>query len=245
MRHAGLTALALLGYLALISPVRAQPSENQYYALAGQLGKVEYQYYDRGVHDPQFPGLTSFVLSYNRVKWSYDYRFEERSGERWLVVNVTIKPEFNVEVKHEMRLPRPSSENDRGFNSVRRHEFDHVAISADERPRLLLRHLFEHIGKIEKQIDPSTKVTAQLIDTQIEEQLKVRHKAIVEVIKANYVLLDKASAHGTMPLPDRAAFFKALYEKKRLAELKFEYLDEVSDLLKSLKYRQHVAPYQK
>ena len=59
----------------------------------------------------------------------------------------------------------------------------------------------------------------------------------LELARANYVLLDKVSDHGQIPIPQREQFFAQLFTRANLQRNRFPFLDQVSKLLESEAYR--------
>jgi hypothetical protein len=117
------------------------------------------------------------------------------------------------------------------------HEFDHVAISTDERPKLILRHLILSAATIERDLPPETPVTKELIASLVHEEAEAYKEAVRALIKQNYERLDEVSRHGTRDIPDRHRFFEELYSPQGLERQKFAHLDRIRDLLRSDEYR--------
>ena len=71
----------------------------------------------------------------------------------------------------------------------------------------------------------------------VNKEVTRRKDAVIEVARANYVLLDKVSDHGQIPIPDRQRFFAQLFMTANLRQHRFPYLSQVSKLLASDAYR--------
>ena len=123
------------------------------------------------------------------------------------------------------------------------HEFDHVAISSDPRIDLLLEHLLRNISPLQLTIDNDEQLDGDWISDQINAAIDRRTEAMIDSITENYVLLDDITSHGTRAIPDRQAFFEALYTKANFDHQAFQYTGELLDLLRSPAYTEVELPY--
>ena len=144
----------------------------------------------------------------------------------------------NVRVEHVVRLPIKYKTDTVWNGRLLRHEFDHVAVSLDPRPVLLVQHLCQNLPPVERTLaageEPSDVVYKRIINEEFDRRLK----AVNALLQANYVLLDQISKHGTIPIPKRAEFFRKLYTKENLAEQKFPFVEDAIPLLESPSYQQ-------
>lgn len=180
------------------------------------------------------------------VRLEHSFKFhvtKSQKNGRWHVKLVITKFEPMIELTHLIRLPASFKSPRIWRSKILRHEFDHVAVSLDPRAMLLLRHLLAHLPAIERTLKPDEEPSNERLNQLINEEINRRHQAVIELMRQNNVLLDKVGAHGTQPVPDRAAFFAKLYTKPHLAEQKFPFVDHALSLLKSPKYEHAELPF--
>lgn len=159
-----------------------------------------------------------------------------KNGRWWMKVTAkNIKPK--IELKHLIRLPVNLKSPDIWSQSLLRHEFDHVAVSLDPRPRLLLRHLLEKLPPIEQVLDTNEEPPKATLTKLVNDELERRGQSVIELMRRNNKLLDKISVHGALPIAERAAFFTKLYTKQYLAEQQFPFIDHALALLDSKAYQ--------
>ena len=189
--------------------------------------------------DPEFVkaniGKAHFYL---RMTQKFGYGFSKsKKNEQWQVKVTPKNVEATVRVEHVVRLPVKYKAETVWKGRLLRHEFDHVAISLDPRPALLLEHLCRNLPPLDRTLaageEPSDAVYKRIINEEIDR----RRDAVNELIQANYVLLDQVSKHGSIPIPKRAEFFGKLFTKENLAEQKFPYVADVLALLDSPAYQ--------
>ncbi len=176
---------------------------------------------------------------YLRVTQKFKYGFSKsRKDELWQVKITPKNVEPSVHMEHVVRLPVKYKSEAVWSGRLLRHEFDHVAISLDPRPVLLLEHLCRNLPLLERTLaageEPSDAVYKQIIN----EEFAKRRDAVTDLIQANYVLLDQVSKHGSIPVPNRAEFFGKLFTKENLAEQKFPCVTEVIELLETAPFQQ-------
>ena len=79
----------------------------------------------------------------------------------------------------------------------------------------------------------------------INQEIQRRESAVLELLRTNYIALDKVSQNGRTAMQDRNVFFESLYTQSNLEAAKFPFRQEVAALLESESYRQlrpcHVA----
>ena len=213
-------------------PTESAPDEFQRLIKDGQVKLV----YDS---EPEFvkadTGKADFVLIFNQT-YQYNFIKVKRNG-RWHVTLTAKQVKPTVRLEHTIRLPSPYKSDHVWEDRLLRHEFDHVTVSLDPRPAMLIEHLFQHLPPIEHSFDAGQEPSEELYKKLFNEEFDKRGQAVIELIKRNNVLLDNVSKHGTEPVPRRAEFFGRLFLKENLAESKFPFLEEVLDLLETPKYR--------
>lgn len=190
--------------------------------------------------DPEFVKAGRGWADFNvLLKHSYKYNLtKSKKNGRWQVKLVIHKFEPKIELTHLIRLPVSFKSPKVWRSQILRHEFDHVAVSLDPRAILLLRHLLAHLPVIERTLEPDEEPSNERLSQFINEEIDRRRRAVIELMRQNNLLLDNVGHHGVQPVPDRAAFFAKLYTKEHLAEMKFPFVEQVLDLLKSPKYDQ-------
>ncbi len=167
-----------------------------------------------------------------QTRWDYSIAVIRRSGQLELVV----EPKFtflDVKLKHMLRLPQENPGTER-YRTLLLHEYDHVAISTDERARLLLAKLIQSIGAIRKPwgsgaIPPPDSQVNTLISSEIES----RKAAVVKLVLFAYERLDKLTDHGRKPFADRAQFAGWLYSPSHFKEAGFPFFKEADVSLSS------------
>ncbi len=189
--------------------------------------------------DPEFVKAARGWADFHvRLEHTFKYGLvKSRKNDRWQVRLTVAKLEQKIELTHLIRLPASFKSPDVWQGSILRHEFDHVAVSLDPRAMLLLHHLLKHLPVIERTLEPQEEPSNERLKQIITEEIDRRHKAVIELMRQNNVLLDKVGNHGARSVPDRAAFFAKLYTKEHLAEQKFPFVDQVLKLLETKEYQ--------
>ena len=92
---------------------------------------------------PETVGKTEFFL---KVDWSYDYRYVTQATDGGTQVTVTPKNvKLTPRLRHVIRMPVAFYHAEVWDSRLLGHEFDHVAVSLDPRPRALLVHLCSNL----------------------------------------------------------------------------------------------------
>lgn len=237
-----LLLLALVASPVTPVPTKAESEENYFRRMAVQA-KVQCHYIDLKPAGTGYPGETTFYFSHSGLGWTYDLSFENRGASTWLVCRPAVRPDYFSEITHVVQLPRGFQAGEGWFRRLKQHEFDHVAVSADERPRMICDHLIRHIGSLKMETGSTRKPGPQMINRWIAAEISARKEAVAELIRNNYQLLDDTTHHGTRRISDRKQFFEGLYSRERLAELNFKYLDQCAGLLESEAYRKCQSPF--
>lgn len=201
-----------------------------------ERGGVTFDFYDPAKRQMERPARTRFTLSCN---WNFRVMPDSRmQGKR---VRLTLKP-FDVQVTSQiqqtMTLPQSLVDDTFWKRSLVLHEFDHVTIAADPRPRRLIQHLALKMRVIERTLEPGQKPSDTLNTQIVNDELNARRAAVTDLINRNHALLDAKSDHGNVVLPARPKFFQDLYTKANLTAMEFPYLSECLDLLGTKEYSQ-------
>ena len=198
-------------------------------------GNVKVEYDSEGEFAKSGRGWADFHLQEDR-KYRFDLQKQKRQG-RWQVRITVSNVEEKIMLTHIVRMPAQKKSPDIWESWLLKHEFDHVAISLDPRPKILLIHLLKTLPPIERTLDAGEEPTNDVIKRLINEQLDKRAKSIRDVMIHNNQTLDNISHHGTAPIPKRADFFRSLYTKDNLAQARFPYLENVLKVLDSPDYQ--------
>jgi hypothetical protein len=203
-----------------------------------RAGDVTWKLYDT-VGRSDLGGTTDFHFD-DAFDYTYSWRVVEATVGRRLVILPHVRA--SVRLRHTVHLPGGIADTTGWWRRLRRHELDHVAISTDERPRLLFTYLVARLDSVTVPLAANAVVTPGLIRESIGHVIGERHGPVVALLQANYDLLDSLTMHGVVALPDRAAFFRSLYERPRLEAHGFRWLDAVAPILESGRYRNAPRP---
>ena len=192
---------------------------------------------------PDSVGKTDFSLN---LDWKYDYRIVTRMTDAGSEVSVTpMNVKLTTRLRHLIRMPVAWYHAEVWESRLLAHEFDHVAVSLDPRPRVLLVHLCSQLPTQRFLMVGQEKPSEQQIREGINREIHRRQSAIIDLLRANYAVLDKVSRNGQMAIQDRRDFFDSLYTPTNLKAAKFTFQREVAPLVESESYRQlrprHVA----
>jgi len=210
-------------------------------------GNVEFEFYDSRAERRRYPGMALFLL-YVDHHYRFRYDVTQHDGSLHLKIRPVMR-KVECRISHKIRLPERFDSDDRWSHWLVAHEFDHVAISTDPRPIMLIEHLLKKLRPIRRTVElnewgkPGETVDAQYVGRIVEEQVVKRRKAVERLVQANYDLLDEITRHGVRPIPDREAFFESLYTKANLEQMRFPYAAEVSSLLSSRTYQNVERPH--
>jgi|GEM_PF-3706223 len=156
------------------------------------------------------------------------------------VTQVAVTP-MNVKVtprlRHVIRMPIGFYHAEVWKTPLLGHEFDHVAVSLDPRPRALLVHLCSNLPVYRFAQEGEGKPSSEQMRAGIDRELQRRQEAILELLQANYMALDKASTNGREAMQARSDFFESLYTRENLAATAFPFLEEVASILESDAYK--------
>jgi len=192
---------------------------------------------------PDSVGKTDFFLN---LDWSYDYRYATRITAGVTDVSVTpLNVKLTPRLRHVIRMPVAWHHAEVWESRLLGHEFDHVAVSLDPRARALLLHLCSELPVYRFSMAGQEKPSDEQMREGINREIQRRQSAILELVRANYVALDKVSQSGRAAMQDRKVFFESLYTQLNLEAAKFPFRQEVAALLESEQYQRlrpcHVA----
>lgn len=192
------------------------------------------------VADPEFVKMNRGNCTFNlhaTYQFNYRYKLLTPTSDGRARVRITLsKMRAEVTLKHWVRIPDRYSKPKPWETRLMLHEFDHVAISLDPRPKALLRYLAEHLPPFERTLGMGEKPSDDFYRKAITEEANKRKAAVTDLIQQGYEALDAKSSHGMVPISDRLHFFGQLFSEKRLAEMKFPFLAEARDALEAPEY---------
>lgn len=217
--------------LAFRDSILEQPAPQRYQTLIRE-GETTITF----VRDlPETVGKTDFFLN---MEWSYDYRYTTQTTDGITEVSVTaMNLKLSPRLRHVIRLPVAFYHAGVWESQLLGHEFDHVAVSLDPRPQAMLVHLCQLLPAYRFSIIETEKPSDKQMREGINREIQCRQVAILELLRANYLALDKASEHGRSAMEDRNAFFESLYTRENLEAAEFPYLEELAMLLESDSYK--------
>jgi len=198
-------------------------------ALAGNVQTENGQ-----VADPRLNANTRFDISL-QTHWEYEVSVVKRSG----VMELVVTPQFQrleISVKHKLRLPEGENLDSARYRTLLLHEYDHVAISTDTRPRMLLRQLILSIGTIRKQWNGPVPPPEKDVNILIAQEVEARKVAVVSAVDLAYRRLDEISNHGRQHIADRNGFFYPLFGRDYLEKMKFPYFADAAKILETADY---------
>ncbi len=184
---------------------------------------------------PGTVGKTEFLLN---LDWSYDYRYTTQSSDG--VTEVTVTPlniKLTPRLRHVIRMPVAFYRADVWDSRLLGHEFDHIAVSLDPRPRAMLVHLCSNLPAHRFSISDPEKPSDKQMREGINREIQRRQAAVLDLLRTNYVALDKATKHGRTSLQDRSGLFDSFYTRAHLEAVEFPFLQELDSLLDSDSYQ--------
>lgn len=184
---------------------------------------------------PDREGKTHFHID---LDWKYDFKYRTKKTKDAVEVTLSVSNlRVDVDIRHVVRMPKAYYRDDIWQTQLLLHEFDHVAVSGDGRVRMLLDELCGKLPQLRAKLTSGDRPSDAFCRAVINREFARRKDAVIALIGANYVLLDKVSDHGRRVVPDRKQFFTRLYTQRNLEERRFPYLQAVSKLLESDAYR--------
>src|SRR5262249_44282375 len=134
------------------------------------------------VTDPEFVkanrGNCAFTL---HVTYQFRYRSNllAPGSDGRARVRITVSElRAGVTLKHRVRIPDRYSKPKPWETRLMLHEFDHVAISLDPRPKALLRYLAEHLPSFERTLEAGEKPSNDFYRRAITEEANKRKDAV-------------------------------------------------------------------
>lgn len=204
--------------------------------LAGlaERGKVEFEFYVR--QKLEFPGETHFQF---RTKHNFRLAYNVSLARGKRVADVSIRVD-HIELESDSKIFLPMRLRDDGFwtNRLVVHEFEHVRLNSDSRPKQLADFLLRRMGRARVQLTAQPADDSRIIDEFYAARAESIRKEVVRIMQANNDYLDELTLHGEKLLEDEEGFFESLYTKENLTKYKFAYLNEVDGLLRKRSYRE-------
>ena len=173
------------------------------------------------------------------VDWKYDYTYKirQQNGTRQVALTVT-DIQLEITVRHVVQMPLAFHHVGIWETQLLLHEFDHVALSGDTRIRRLLKEVCGNLSTITATQTGSSKPKDAFLAELINKEITRREEGVLDLVRSNYVLLDKVSDHGRISIPNRSQFFAQLFTQANLQQHRFPFLEQVSKLLASEAYRE-------
>ncbi len=197
-------------------------------------GGVELVFYDRAEMPRDFPGQTTFTLS---TEWKYQFQSDFRRRDRDLEVSLRVNMHTaRATLTHKVELPLEYDRPQLWNTSLARHELDHVLLSTDPRARLLNEAVLKALNLVRVRIPSGQKPTDKLFREKLDAVCDERRKAVTDLMNALQQRLDTLTRNGNASLANRGQFFGEAYGKEMLAELKFQYLEDVLKVVDSEDY---------
>ncbi len=239
----GVAQVLCLMSLAAVALAQQEPAPpREYFEGLVESANVRFEFYDPRREPHRHRGFTTYQLG---ISHHYGFRYDwvefDDGGRR-----VTIRPklkEITYTLENKVRLPRSLETDRRWSDPLVHHEFDHVAMTIDPRPRMLVEHLYRQLGPLARRVGGEAILDRSWGEAVVEEALRPRREAVLNLLLANEDLLDEATRHGAVRLKDRRAFFQGLFSEENLRRQQFPYLPEVRKLVRRRDYRQAKLPY--
>ncbi len=226
----------LLAALLPVAAGRAAADPPPYFERLIEQGNVQFEFYDPRTTQPPHDGIAVFNL---HTEHRYRYRYTVRPEGHAVVVSVV--PQFTAITTrrdHKLLLPEILDNDRRWGHRLVRHEFDHVAVSTDPRVEMLIDHLLRTIGPVEVVLPAGRPIDEAKLREAVDAEATRRRTTVDALVQYNYTELDRVTRHGTIPIRERARFFRSLYAAENLEQAGFPFAREVTDLLRQRKYRE-------
>ena len=206
-----------------------------------QIGNVQFKYLPE-LNDSR-RGYAKFKFKWKR-NFSYKYSFKYLPDKNIFNVNISAKVKETPTLVHTIEMPSKhigKKWHDRLF----RHEFDHVAISTDQRPILILSFLVAHLKINDIKVATKSQLTKAFLGKIINARIDLIENEVESLIRNNYRLLDSKSIsdHGKKKILNRKGFFKNLYSHSNLVNQGFPFAEKVKDFLETKEYKNAKVVY--
>src|SRR5262249_34836564 len=134
------------------------------------------------VTDPEFVKANRGNCTFNlHATYQFKYRLKllAPASEGRAQLRITASEmRAAVTIKHWVRIPDRYSKPKPWETRLMLHEFDHVAISLDPRPKALLRYLAEHLPTFERTLGMGEKPSDDFYRKAITEEANKRKAAV-------------------------------------------------------------------
>jgi len=215
----------------------ALPAAPEQFVDLVERGKVEFEFYDHKKDPRKFPAETRFEFSLT-FEYRYTFDIRETNGQRTAVIKPRLS-DLKIDSPNKIFLPTTFRSEKIWSIWVVAHEFEHVRLNCDARPRLLTEYLLKQIKIMDQTLAAGESVDKDKIEESYSASVKVIRDEVVRIIQANNDYLDEVTRHGAKKLEDPEAFFAELYTAENLAKHEFAYLDDARTLLQSRIYREN------
>ena len=156
-------------------------------------------------------GETRFHINYqfkSESRWSQTAL--QRARGEW---TITVRfRKLDLTVDHEVWLKSPPSTKTFWENSVVKHEFDHVRLSADPRVRQVFFDQTKPIKRFTVRLDQVADARNQIdrakVQALVREKLRQAAEQTKDFVQIRYQELDRITAHGIRALPEDSTLFK-------------------------------------
>ena len=199
-----------------------------------KIGNAEIELYDPSKDPLEFEGETRFKFA---ISFRYRYRYSTKSENGAKIV--TVRPRFtelDIQCTNKIYIPLKYGGDDFWKARLVDHEFEHVRLNCDVRPKLLAEFLVNKLDRFEVRIDDDKEADTKLIDAKISEYVTTIRTEVVRMIQAENDYLDELTKHGLRHLEDLDAFFDERYSPKTLAGYRFKYMKQAEPLFDTKEY---------
>lgn len=198
-----------------------------------ERGKVEFKFYERQTRE--FPGETHFEFR-SKHKFRLAFNVTRNRGKRIADVSIRVDS-IEIECRNQIYLPARLRGDGFWDNRLVVHEFEHVQLNCDARPKLLAETLLKRLGRARVPLTEQPESDSKVIDEFYAARAEDVRKEIVRIMQANNDFLDELTLHGAKQLEDAESFFAELYTQENLEKYQFAYLEQVRSLLQKKDYR--------
>lgn len=212
------------------------PTAPEHFADLVNRGEVDFEFYDHVKAPREFPAETHFDFNL-KFEYRYTYDIREISGQRTAVFKPRLK-DFKISCVNKIFLPTNLRIENFWSNWLVAHEFEHVRLNCDDRPKRLAEYLLKQVRIADQTLQADESVDKDKINESYAASVEAIRIEVIRIIQANNDYLDELTRHGAKKLEDPEAFFAELYTAENLAKCKFAYLEDVQTLLKSRKYQE-------
>ena len=155
-------------------------------------------------------GETRFHINY---QFKSESRWSQTASQR-ARGEVTIAVRFrklDLTVDHDVWLKSPPRAEAFWDNSVVKHEFDHVRLSADPRIKQVFldqtKPIKQFTVRLDQVADSRNRVDRTKVQQLVREKLRQAAQETKDFVQIRYQELDRITVHGMRPLPAESTLF--------------------------------------